>query len=218
MSLISISISRMALPSLKFVSKRKHIVRRIISQSYSHDNTMLSHYSQENQIMQRIIHGFSKSKKNINEVTVDDLSLVDEFHIGGVASAKDLFAQLNIKEQSLVLDVGCGIGGPSRLCAHTMGCSVIGIDMTPEYVSVGNELSGLPKVNLRDKVNLIVDDACALDNIDDNSVDAAFMLHVGMNIKDKDKCASQVYRVLKPGGRFGIFDLTIKSYHMVLMG
>ena len=35
--------------------------------------------------------------------------------------------------------------------------------------------------------------------------DAAYMLHVGMNIEDKAKLMAQVRRVLKPGARFGVY-------------
>lgn len=180
--------------------------------SQNTDNiSLLSHYSQKSQVFQRIIDGFAAKKKDMSEVTIEDLSLVDEFHIGGIVSAKQLFSQLNIKEYTQVLDIGAGIGGPSRLCAHTMNCSVIGIDITPEYVSVGNVLSALPKVSVKDKVQLIVDDACSLSSIESESMDTAFMLHVGMNIKDKNKCADQIFRVLKPGGMLGIFDVTVEE-------
>ena len=53
------------------------------------------------------------------------------------------------------------------------------------------------------KVELRVGDATnlAAANIGDNSLDAGFMLHVGMNIADKDALAASVFRALKPGAR-----------------
>jgi SAM-dependent methyltransferase len=42
---------------------------------------------------------------------------------------------------------------------------------------------------------------------DDMSFDGAYMLHVGMNIEDKEKLASEVARVLRPGSSFGIYDV-----------
>jgi ubiquinone/menaquinone biosynthesis C-methylase UbiE len=41
----------------------------------------------------------------------------------------------------------------------------------------------------------------------DRSFDGAYMLHVGMNIEDKEKLASEVARVLRPGSVFGIYDV-----------
>jgi SAM-dependent methyltransferase len=37
--------------------------------------------------------------------------------------------------------------------------------------------------------------------------DGAYMLHVGMNIEDKEKLAGEVARVLRPGSVFGIYDV-----------
>ena len=40
-----------------------------------------------------------------------------------------------------LLDVGSGLGGPARFLAATRGYRVVGIDLTPEYVAVANELT-----------------------------------------------------------------------------
>jgi SAM-dependent methyltransferase len=41
----------------------------------------------------------------------------------------------------------------------------------------------------------------------DSSFDGAYMLHVGMNIVDKEKLGLEVARVLRPGSLFGIYDV-----------
>ena len=41
----------------------------------------------------------------------------------------------------------------------------------------------------------------------DASFDGAYMMHVGMNIEDKEKLAAEVARVLRPGAVFGIYDI-----------
>jgi len=42
---------------------------------------------------------------------------VDEFHIGGREATQDFLKQLDICKGHKVLDIGCGIGGPSRFVA-----------------------------------------------------------------------------------------------------
>jgi ubiquinone/menaquinone biosynthesis C-methylase UbiE len=43
--------------------------------------------------------------------------------------------------------------------------------------------------------------------IPDGGVDAACLLHVGMNIEDKVQLFAEVRRVLRPGGWFAIYDV-----------
>ena len=79
-----------------------------------------------------------------------------------------------------------------------------GIDLTRDYVEAGNALSGW--LHLGDRVSLQQGDALALP-FADGSFTAAYMLHVGMNIADKRALFVEVARVLRTGGRFGIFDV-----------
>jgi SAM-dependent methyltransferase len=91
--------------------------------------------------------------------TLQHLELFDSFHIGGSDSARHLFHNLlgePSSEQTRVIDVGCGLGGPARLLASEWpGCSVTGVDITPEFVEVGNELSAWECVALSDRVTLV---------------------------------------------------------------
>src|SRR5690606_4073194 len=79
-----------------------------------------------------------------------------------------------------------------------------GVDLTPEYVATGNVLCGW--VGLAERVTLAVGDATALD-LADAAFDRVFMLHVGMNIADKAALVRELYRVTRPGGRIGIYDI-----------
>ena len=113
-------------------------------------------------------------------------------------------AQLDIDSVHHVLDVGCGLGGGSRFAAQKYGCRVTGVDLTPEYVETGNALCAW--IGLGDKIHLEVADATTLPHSDE-AFDRAYMLHVGMNIADKESLASELHRVVRPGGRVGIYDV-----------
>jgi ubiquinone/menaquinone biosynthesis C-methylase UbiE len=98
-----------------------------------------------------------------------------------------------------VLDIGCGLGGPSRQIAAQYDCHVTGIDLAPDYVEAGNALCSW--LHLGDRLSLQQGDALALPFADE-SFTAAYMLHVGMNIADKRALFAEVARVLRTAGRF----------------
>ena len=137
-------------------------------------------------------------------VTVDALAPVDEFHIGGRQATKAFLDQLDICTGEHVLDVGCGLGGAGRFAAQSYGCRVTGIDLTNDYVRAGEILCEW--VGLDDLITLDRGDATATPYAE-NAFDKSYMLHVGMNIADKKALAVELFRVLRPGGRVGVYDV-----------
>ncbi len=155
-------------------------------------------------LLEAIRDGIAKLGKTVANVGIDDLAPVDEFHIGGRVATRSFLDQLDIDAGHHVLDVGCGLGGGSRFAAHTYGCRVTGVDLTREYVEAGNVLCTW--VGLSDRIALEVGNATDLHH-PDGSFDRAYMLHVGMNIADKDRLISELFRVLRPGAKVGIYDV-----------
>jgi SAM-dependent methyltransferase len=148
--------------------------------------------------------GLARIGKTESTVTAEDLAPVDEFHIGGRASTGELARQLALGAKDRVLDIGCGLGGPARQIAAQYGCHVTGIDLTRDYVEARNVLSSW--LHLGDRVSLQQGDALALP-FADASFTAGYMLYVGMNIAEKRGLFVEAARVLRTGGRFGIFDV-----------
>ena len=166
-------------------------------------NLVANHYTRGD-LLSAIRAGVEKLGKTPETVTIEDLAPVDEFHIGGRMATRSFLDQIGIRPEDHVLDVGCGIGGASRVAARTYGCQVTGMDLTEEYVETGNTLCSW--LGLENRVKLSQGNALAM-NLPDATVDKAFMLHVGMNIPDKASLAMEVWRVLRPGGVFGIYDI-----------
>ena len=162
-----------------------------------------THY-QHGSLIKVIEEGFNHQGKAPSDISLDDMSVIDEFHIGGRQASEEFLDQLQLQERSLVLDVGCGLGGPARFVASRFGCLVSGIDLTHEYVDTGNILSNW--VGLDKKVVLQQGSAMTLP-FPDGQFDAAYMMHVGMNIVDKRSLFMEVFKVLKPDGIFGIYDV-----------
>ncbi len=139
-----------------------------------------------------------------NKATYQDLKAGDEFHTGGVLATEHLMGQLHIMPESKVLDVGSGIGGTSRFIAQNYGAHVHGVDLTTEFVEAAEQLSAL--VGLSGRTTFKVGSALELP-VTDQDFDLAVMMHVGMNISDKDQLFREVSRALKPGGKFALFEV-----------
>lgn len=99
-----------------------------------------------------------------------------------------------------VLDVGCGIGGSSRILAQDYGFAVTAITISPQQVKRAQELTpqGL-------NVQFRVDDAMAL-SFPDASFDVVWSIEAGPHMPDKAVFASELMRVVKPGGVLVVAD------------
>ena len=169
----------------------------------SYEQTISQHYA-HGSLLNAIQNAIPKLGKTVENITIDDLGPVDEFHIGGRIATNNLLEQLNFSEKDHILDVGCGLGGASRYIANKYHNHVSGIDLTQEYIDTGEALCKW--VGLDKQVSLHHGSALAM-NFKDESFDGALMLHVGMNIEDKLQLFKEVYRVLRPGTFFGIYDI-----------
>ena len=133
-----------------------------------------------------------------------DLAPVDEFHIRGRAASLEIIEELGLTADSHVLDLGSGLGGPARTLAELTGCTVTGVDLTPEFCEVATALSEW--TGLSDRTSFQVGDATAT-GLPDSAVDAALTVHVAMNISDKHALYAEAFRVLRPGGKFVVYDV-----------
>lgn len=138
----------------------------------------------------------------------EDLKPVDEFHTGGILATDDLLDQLEISADTLVLDIGSGLGGTARHIARTRGATVTGIDLTEAFVETAQTLSKMVGMGQSTAFR----HASALDIcFTADSFDLVTMFHVGMNIEDKAKLMSEVHRVLEPEGVFALFDIMAET-------
>jgi MPBQ/MSBQ methyltransferase len=141
------------------------------------------------------------------QLTVDDLAPIDELHALGreaTANLASLLLNNNLQPNFNVLDVGSGIGGPSRYLASKFGCHVTGLDLVEEYCRVADSLAR--RVKLDELVNYWQGDATQMP-FEDASFDVVWTQHASMNIADKKRLYSEMHRVLKPGGKLAIYDV-----------
>jgi ubiquinone/menaquinone biosynthesis C-methylase UbiE len=171
--------------------------------SMSNDKAVSEHYL-HGDLLNAIQAAITRLGKTVDSVTIEDLAPVDEFHIGGRQATERFLGQFNISEQDHMLDVGCGLGGTSRFVANKYKNHVTGIDLTQEYIETGKALCAWVKLDKH--ITLRQGSALSMP-FQDETFDGAYMMHVGMNIEDKPRLFTEIYRVLRPGSSFGVYDV-----------
>ena len=169
----------------------------------SNDKAVSEHYTHAD-LLNSIHAALAKLGKTVDSVTIEDLAPVDEFHIGGRQATEHFLSQLNVSEQDHILDVGCGLGGASRFVANKYHNHVSGIDLTKEYIETGKALCTW--VGLDKQVTLHQGSALTMP-FQDEMFDGGFIIHTGMNIENKLQLFTEVYRVLRLGASFGVYDI-----------
>jgi SAM-dependent methyltransferase len=109
-----------------------------------------------------------------------------------------------IHEGEAILDIGCGAGVDAIIAARLAGPSgsVTGIDLVPEMLARASENARLAGVD-----NLTFQESSAEQlPFPDNSFDLVISNGAFNLVVDKVKALSEVFRVLKPGGRFLLAD------------
>lgn len=116
-------------------------------------------------------------------------------------------ALARLEEGMNVLDLGCGSGVDTLIAARMVGSQgkVIGIDMTDAMVARAREAcaaAGCTNVEIRKGM------AHRL-GLDDETVDVVITNGVINLCPDKDRVLREIYRVLRPGGRFQAADMSL---------
>jgi SAM-dependent methyltransferase len=109
-----------------------------------------------------------------------------------------------------VLDLGCGAGFDTLLAAQRVGTSgkVIGVDMTPEMIAKAR--SNAASLGLMN-VEVVLGEIDALP-LSDSSVDLVISNGVFNLCPEKPRVLSEVFRVLRPGGRLQMADILLESH------
>ncbi len=176
-----------------------YIVWRINSRKYISSGTVASAYDAwtQDKLLERLwgehIHlGFYPSERRDIDFRKAKVQFVHELVKW---SGLD-----KLPKGSRILDVGCGIGGSSRILAKYYGFNVTGITISSAQVKRARELTPLGC-----NCNFQVMDALNL-KFEDGSFDAVWSVEAGAHMNDKAKFADEMLRTLRPGGYLALAD------------
>ncbi len=107
--------------------------------------------------------------------------------------------ETGVTSGSTVVDIGCGYGGTARILAKGFGANVTGYTLSKEqyeYAVAKTGDTGNPQYRLQNWFE---------NGLPDASVDVAISIESSEHMEDKPGFFAEVNRVLKPGGRFGVY-------------
>jgi SAM-dependent methyltransferase len=166
-------------------------------------NPVETHYTRRD-LGETILAALRSAGKDLDHLTPDDLAPVDEFHGGQRVATVRLAELVGFTGRECVLDVGSGLGGPSRYLAWRYGCRVSGVDLTAEFVQVAEMLT--ERTGLTGKVDYRQGNALDLP-FENQSFDVVWSQNAAMNIADRDRLYREMRRVLKPAGRLALQEV-----------
>lgn len=138
-------------------------------------------------------------------LAVEDLTPFDQYHYHGTKAVDEAIAALGVTQESRVLEVGSGIGGPARYMAWRVRCHVTALELQPDLNSVAADLTARCGLCGR------IDHVCG--NVLDGAVDrvgfdALMSFLVFLHIPERQRLFEVCRAALKPGGRIFIEDFT----------
>jgi arsenite methyltransferase len=138
----------------------------------------------------------------------DLLGRVPDGSAASFAGVANPFSLGRLRAGEHVLDLGCGAGTDSLVAAQMVGPEgrVVGIDMTAEMVAKAQSSARAMGMT---NVEFVEGEAERLPFADE-SFDVAVSNGVIDLIPDKDRVFGELHRVLRPGGRLQLADVTIQ--------
>ena len=138
-----------------------------------------------------------------------ELANVPETAAESFAGVANPFSLGRLESGEQVADLGCGAGTDSLVAVQMVGPegSVTGIDMTPEMLAKAHAAAGAMGAANVDFVEGEIERL----PFADGSIDVVISNGVIDLVPDKDAVFSEIFRVLQPGGRMQLADVTIQN-------
>lgn len=128
--------------------------------------------------------------------------------------SKEIYFAANTKNNQRILDVGCGFGGTvASLNENFSGMELIGLN-----IDIRQLLRAQEKIKARpgNVIYFEAADACALP-FPDQSFDVVLAVECIFHFAQRSQFFAEVWRVLKPGGRFAFSDFVSQDFFSPLM-
>ena len=90
----------------------------------------------------RFLNNYKNLKKSLKrDPTLEEISDIDQLHYNGIEAVNEAILKTKIKENSIVLDIGSGIGGPARYLANKTNSKIYAVELQKSLNDIGSELT-----------------------------------------------------------------------------
>ena len=127
----------------------------------------------------------------------------ESFHAAIARHEQYLAHRMGIKKGARVLDVGCGVGGPARQMAKFTGAHVTGVNLNEYQVERATRYAEVE--GLAEQLRFVQGDFMNMP-FKENTFDAVYAIEATCHAPTLQGVYAQIYRVLKPGGIFGVYE------------
>ncbi len=134
-------------------------------------------------------------------IDVEQLVQFDQYHYLGTAAVDEAIVRLGLDGSQRVLEVGSGIGGPSRHLGHRTGCHMTALELQRDLHETGLELTRRCGLEAR------VEHRCVnvLDGVD-GRFDALVSWLTFLHIPDRERLYRRCHEALAPGAGMYVED------------
>jgi arsenite methyltransferase len=151
---------------------------------------------------------FKKSVVAVYETETFHGLLKNVLHPGGKQLTRRALEVAHVDKECAVLDIACGKGESIFLLAKEFGCRGVGIDLSLPKIERASSESR--EQGFSDGVSFLVSDAEVLP-FADSSFDLVLLECSFSVLPAKRRAASEMARVLKPGGRLVMTDMVLEN-------
>jgi ubiquinone/menaquinone biosynthesis C-methylase UbiE len=128
-------------------------------------------------------------------------------HYGPLCPGEDRLHLLGNMKGKSIIDLGCG-GGQNAIAMAKMGAEVTAVDFSPEQIRLAENLA----FNHNIAIDFITSQISDLSFLPDSGYDLAISACAIAFVEDTESAFAEVFRILKPGGKFILSDMNPLQY------
>ena len=141
--------------------------------------------------------------KDNDPIKVEQLTPFDQYHYLGTDAVDESVHEIGLKKDMRVLEVGAGIGGPSRHLANSVGCHMTAMELQDDLNKTASALT--KRCGLSDKVDHVCGDILK-GAPNGEQFDALVSWLTFLHIPDRNRLYKKCYKALKPGAGIYVED------------